>query len=100
MLFTTLRAPAVLAIRVAAPLCCTTSVVPSQVATPPCTWTLKPSLPILDFASLAWMAASVALSSCTDPWEGAGLVAAGGLASLANADAAMQAASMSWSTPL
>src|SRR5579872_6369692 len=34
MLFTTRIAPAVLAIRVAAPLCCITLVVPVQVATP------------------------------------------------------------------
>ena len=53
MLFTTDFAPADFAIRVAEPLCCTTLVEPSQNATPPCTRTVKPSLPILDLASFA-----------------------------------------------
>src|SRR5690349_4454841 len=37
----TATAPAFLANRVAVPLCCTTSVLPSSVATPPCTCTWK-----------------------------------------------------------
>jgi hypothetical protein len=35
----TASAPAALAMRVALPLCCMTPVLPSMVATPPCTWT-------------------------------------------------------------
>src|ERR1035441_5946551 len=56
-LFTT-TAPAVLHIRVAVPLCCTTSVLPSIVATPPCTRTVNLSALILDLANLARMTAS------------------------------------------
>ena len=62
MLLMTFGAPDVWAIRVAAPLCCGTVVVPSQYATPPWTRTVKPSLPIFDFASLARMVASMNLS--------------------------------------
>src|ERR1035441_4017795 len=54
----TAAAPAVLHIRVAVPLCCTTSVLPSMVATPPCTRTVNLSALILDLANLARMAAS------------------------------------------
>src|ERR1035441_8553185 len=43
--------PAVLHIRVAVPLCCTTSVLPSMVATPPCTRTVNLSALILDLAN-------------------------------------------------
>jgi hypothetical protein len=82
MLLMTFGAPDVWAIRVAAPLCCGTVVVPSQYATPPCTRTVKPSLPIFDFASLARMVASTNLSCwalvCAfvwvDPALGAGLL--------------------------
>ncbi len=59
MLLTTEVAPADLAMRVAAPLCCMTEVWPSQVATPLWTWTWKPSFPILDLASLVWMVCSM-----------------------------------------
>src|SRR5580704_14235974 len=55
-------APAAFAMRVAAPLCCITVVEPVQVATRSLTWTWKPSLPILDFASLALMVASISAS--------------------------------------
>lgn len=57
MLLTTARAPAVLARRVAAPLCWTTLALPSMVVMPPAVVNLKPFLPILDLASLAWMRA-------------------------------------------
>src|ERR1019366_3054917 len=56
-LFTT-AAPAVLHMRVAVPLCCRTSVLPSMVATPPCTRTVNLSVEILDLANLARMTAS------------------------------------------
>ena len=49
-------------VRVAAPLCCITPVVPVQVATRSLTWTSKPSWPILDFASFALMVASISAS--------------------------------------
>src|ERR1035438_3340487 len=48
----TATAPAVLHMRVAVPLCCTTSVLPSMVATPPCTRIVNLSALILDLANL------------------------------------------------
>ena len=66
MRFTTCFAPAVFAMRVAAPLCCTTPVDPSQYAVPPCTRTVNPSLPIFDLANLARIAAFVSRSCWED----------------------------------
>ena len=53
--------------RVAAPLCCITVVLPVQVAMPFFTCTCRPSLPIFDLASLALMVASIS-SSLNLPW--------------------------------
>src|ERR1017187_4990792 len=69
----TASAPPVLARRVATPLCCTTPVWPSMVATPPCTRTWNLSALILDLANLARMAASISLSD----FLGAAVVLAG-----------------------
>src|SRR5229473_2247715 len=60
--FTTLDAPAFFASLVAVPLCCSTSVFPVMVATPPCTWTSNLSLDILEAASLARIAFSISAS--------------------------------------
>src|SRR5581483_584956 len=82
MLLTTWTAPAVRAIRVAEPLCCTTLVLPSQVTTPCCTLKRNPSLPIFDLASLVRMAASIwASDGVWALWTAVGRVVAG----LANA---------------
>ena len=51
-------APALLAMRVAEPLCWTTSVRPSIVATPPCTCTWNLSAPAFDLENFARIAAS------------------------------------------
>src|ERR1700722_20146149 len=68
-------APAVLAIRVAAPLCWITSVLPSIVATPPCTLKWNLSAPIFDLAILARIVASI----CASVGRG-GPLAVGGVA--------------------
>ena len=57
-LLTTWRAPAVFAMRVAVPLCCMISVLPSIVAVPPDTRTVNLSVLIFDLANLARIAAS------------------------------------------
>src|ERR1700722_2705337 len=78
MLLTTATAPAVLAIRVAAPLCWMTLVLPSQKATPPWTFTVNLSAPIFDLASLNRIFCSMAESG--RPRGGAFLaVVAGGM---------------------
>ena len=62
ILLTTARAPADFAMRVAAPLCWMTLALPSMVVMPPLVVNLKPFLPILDLASLAWIRAWISAS--------------------------------------
>jgi hypothetical protein len=65
MLLRTLAAPLDFAILVMAPLCCMTLVLPSSVASPFTTETVKCSSRIFDFASFVFIARSI--------WESAGV---------------------------